>query len=60
MNRDRRTTILALLTGVVAGLALVAARRGFPGAGRLATRLRTPMQPKAEAKLYGYTEIDLS
>jgi hypothetical protein len=60
MNKDRRTALLALLTGTVAGLALVAARRGFKGADKLAARLGKPMAPKVETKTYGYKEINLS
>ena len=60
MNEKRRTTILALLTGALAGMALVAARRGLPGAGKLAAKLAKPMQPQAQAKLYGYKEVNLS
>lgn len=61
MNKDRRTTLLALLTGAAAGLAVVAARRGIKGADRLAARLGRPLaQPKPAAKMYGYKEIDLS
>jgi hypothetical protein len=61
MNTNRRTTLLALLTGTVAGLALVAARRGFKGADKLAARLGKPLvTPKVETKTYGYKEINLS
>lgn len=59
MNKDRRMTILALLSGALAGLLLVAARRGFPGAARLAGSMRPSVGP-AQAKTYGYREIDLS
>ena len=60
MKTDRRTTLKALLTGAVAGLALVAYRKGFKGAGKLALSASKPLQPKVETKLYGYKEIDLS
>lgn len=60
MNKDRRTTILALLTGALAGAALVAARRGFKGAGKLAARLAPPEQTKVKSETYGYKEINLS
>lgn len=60
MNEKRRTAILALLTGALAGMALVAARRGVPGADKLAARLAKPMQPPAPAKTYGYKEVNLS
>ncbi len=60
MNQGRRMTLLALLSGALAGLALVAARRGFKGAGRLAARLGKPLQPQAPAKMYGYREVDIS
>lgn len=60
MNVDRRTTILALLSGALAGIAIIAARRGVPGAGKIAGRLTRPIQPKAQAKTHGYREIDLS
>ncbi|HWI60393.1 MAG TPA: hypothetical protein VNT75_01000 [Symbiobacteriaceae bacterium] len=60
MNKERRTTLLALVTGAAAGLAIVAARRGVKGADKLAARLGRPMAPKAEAKTYGYKEINLS
>ncbi len=60
MNKDRRTALLALLTGAIAGLAVVAARKGLPGAGKLATKLAKPMMPQAPAPTYGYKEINLS
>ena len=60
MDKGRRTTLLALLTGAVAGLAVVAARKGVPGAKKLATRMAKPMQPKVETKMNGYKEINLS
>lgn len=60
MNKERRTTILALLSGAVAGLAIVAARKGFKPAGKLAARVGKPLQPKVEARTYGYKEVDLS
>lgn len=60
MNEKRRTAILALLTGALAGFALVAARRGVPGANRLAAKLAKPLQPVAPAKLHGYREVNLS
>lgn len=61
MNTNRRTALLALLTGAVAGIALVAARRGFKGADKLAARLGKPLAaPKVETKTYGYKEINLS
>lgn len=60
MTGDRRMAILALLTGALAGLALIAARRGFPGAQKLAGKLARPMQPRAKAPTYGYKEINLS
>ncbi len=60
MKSDRRTAIVALLMGALAGLAAVAARRGFTGAGRVVARLGKPLQPQAETKTYGYKEIDLS
>lgn len=60
MNQDRRTTLLALLTGAIAGLALVAARKGIPGARTMATKLAKPMMPQAKAETYGYKEINLS
>lgn len=53
-------TLLALLSGAVAGLAVVAARRGVPGAGRLAATVGRPLQPTVEAKTYGYKETKLS
>lgn len=60
MNETRRTALLALLTGALAGAALIAARKGVPGARGLVTKLAKPMQPKAEAKTYGYKEVNLS
>lgn len=60
MNAKRRTTILALLTGALAGMALLAARRGMPGASRLAGRLAKPMQPQVPVETYGYKEVNLS
>lgn len=60
MNVKRRSTILALLTGALAGMALLAARRGVPGASRLASRLARPLQPPVPAKSYGYKEVNLS
>ncbi|MFZ5814894.1 MAG: hypothetical protein ACOY93_06280 [Bacillota bacterium] len=60
MNEKRRTTLLALLTGALAGAALIAARRGVPGARHLATNLARRAQPQAPAKLYGYKEVNLS
>lgn len=60
MDKGRRTTIAALLTGAVAGLAVVAARKGVPGAHKLATRMVKPVQPKVETKTYGYKEVNLS
>lgn len=60
MNNDRRATLKALVAGAAAGLALVAYRKGFKGAGKLAAKVSRPVQPKAETKMYGYKEIDLS
>lgn len=60
MNQDRRTTLLALLTGAIAGLAVIAARRGIPGARKAAATLAKPMMPQAKAETYGYKEINLS
>jgi hypothetical protein len=60
MNNDRRTTLKALLLGTMGGLALVAARRGFKGANKLAARLGKPLVPKVETKTYGYKETKLS
>lgn len=60
MNKERRQAIFALLTGALAGLMVVAARKGFPGANKMATRLAKPMQPTVKAETYGYKEIKLS
>ncbi len=60
MNEKRRATLLALLSGAVAGVALVAARRGVPGASKMAARLVKPMQPQAKTETYGYKEVKLS
>lgn len=59
-NTSRRSAILGLLSGAVAGLALLAARRGFTGAGKWAARLGKPVAAKAETKYYGYDEVKLS
>jgi|GEM_PF-2891638 len=60
MKQNRRSAILALLTGAVAGAAMIAARRGLPGASKLATKLAKPLQPQAKTELYGYNEVKLS
>jgi hypothetical protein len=60
MNQERRMTILALLSGALAALALMAARRGFPLAHRWAARAARPAQHQAETRYYGYKEVHLS
>ncbi|HYG56706.1 MAG TPA: hypothetical protein VD902_01370 [Symbiobacteriaceae bacterium] len=57
---NRRTTLKALMAGAAAGLALVAYRKGFTGAGKLAVRMGKPLQPEAKTNMYGYKEIKLS
>lgn len=58
MDKDRRGTLLALVTGAAASLLVLAARRGVPGARRVAARLAP--RPAVPAKGYGYQEINLS
>lgn len=60
MNAKRRSTILALLTGALAGMALIAARKGVPGATKVAAKLAKPLQPQVPTKTYGYKEVNLS
>ena len=48
------------MAGAAAGLALVAYRKGFTGAGKLAVRMGKPLQPEAKTNMYGYKEIKLS
>lgn len=60
MNKDRRMTLKALVLGTLGGLAVIAARRGFMGAGKLAAQAGKPLAPKVETKTYGYKEINLS
>lgn len=60
MDQKKRTTILALLTGALAGMVLMAARRGVPGAKGLAARLLKPTRAQVKAEMYGYREVNLS
>ncbi|MBP2018968.1 hypothetical protein J2Z79_002384 [Symbiobacterium terraclitae] len=60
MKTTRRGSILTLLTGALAALALVAARKGFPGAQAAARRLARPGLPDAKVEMYGYREVNVS
>lgn len=52
---DRRRAVAGLLAGLLTAVALWGARRGIPGAGRLAGRLAGR---KETAPTYGFREID--
>lgn len=54
---ERRRAVGGLLAGLVAALALWGARRGVPGARRLAARVAGRPAP---APTYGFKEVNLS
>lgn len=60
MKTDRRNALVMLLAGAAMALAALAARKGVPGAGKLATRLGKPLNQQAKTEYYGYKEINLS
>lgn len=58
--QNRRSAILALLSGAALGMLWFAARRGVPGARGLAARLAPARTGPVEAKMYGYKEVKTS